>query len=133
MRALAARWNFEYIGPSVAKWGFPSFPKIRPPFPASFSLTWYPASEIRQVFNVIEGQQGGVSVLIFDSVLGEWHGVYCTFIACHTKQTPFGTDTSPEKRRPSGEWTCLYRTRFLQIPGAMSIKRIDHYLSNLQV
>ena len=71
MRALAARWGFQYIGPRVPRfWGFSSFPKIRLPYPVSFPRACYPVGEIRRVWNVIEGQPNGVSVLIFDGVVG---------------------------------------------------------------
>jgi hypothetical protein len=95
MRGLAARWAFQYVGPRAPNfWGFRSFPKTRLSLPVSFPRAGYPAGEIRQVWNVIEGQQNGFSVLVFDSVLGAGRGVYCTVIACQTKQNPFGRDTS---------------------------------------
>lgn len=106
MRALAARWGFQYIGPPASRWFSPTHPKISPPLPVWFSLACHPyGSRIRQVWNVIEGQQNGVSLLIFDSIIGEGKGVYCTFIACQTEQNPFGTDTSPDRVLQSGGWT----------------------------
>src|ERR1700674_955006 len=79
MRALASRWGFQYIGPPALRlWSlwFRSSPEIRPPLPVSFSLAGYPANRITAVWNVIEGQQSGVSVLIFDSYLGKVKGTY---------------------------------------------------------
>jgi hypothetical protein len=38
---------------------------------SGFVFPSYPADKIRQVWNVIEGQQSGVSVFIFDSDLGK--------------------------------------------------------------
>jgi hypothetical protein len=134
MRAFAARRSFRYIGPPASKWFSPSHPKISPPLPICFSQGCHPyGSRIRQVWNVIEGQQGKVSVLIFDSIIGEGKGVYCTFVACDAEQNPFGVDTKPDHIIQSGGWTAVYRVRFVQIPWTMGIKRIDDYVNMLRV
>jgi len=134
MRTLAARWGFQYIGPHSFKWGFPSLPKIRPPFPTSFSLDWYPANEIRQVWNVIEGQQNGISVLVFDGFFGKGRGTYCTFIACQTERNPFGVDTWSNRVIQTGEWRVHYRVPTFQIlPWTMGTKRIEDHLNELRV
>jgi hypothetical protein len=136
MRALAARWAFQYIGPSTFRWGFPSLPKIKLPVPVPFSLDWYPANEIRQVWNVIEGRQSGVSVLIFDCAAGEGKGTHCrTLIACQTEQHPFGTDTPRHRIIQSDGWTALYRIPFLNTPWpwTLSTSRLDDYVSKLGV
>ncbi len=131
MRALAARSGFQYIGPRAPNfWGFRSFPKVRLPLPVSFPRACYPVGEVRQVWNLIEGQQNGVSVLIFDGVVGE--RTYCTFIACQTKQNPFGMDTSPDRVIQSGGWTVLCRVRYLQIPWTMGIQRLDDHVNKLR-
>ena len=131
MRAFAARWRFQYIGPAIPKW---EFPKVRPPLPVSFSLGSYPVDEIRQVWNVIEGQQNGVPVLIFDSVIGEGKGTYCTFIACRSRENPFGNDTFTDSVIPFGAWTALYRIPFLQIlPWTMGMQRLDRWVNRLRL
>jgi len=133
MRALAARWGFQYIGPGAPNfWGFRSFPKTKLRLPVSFPRVGYPAGGLRQIWNVIEGQQSGVSVLIFDSVVGEGRGMYCTAIACQTKQNPFGIDTSPDRVIQSGGWTILCRVRYLQIPWTMGIQRLDDHVNKLR-
>jgi hypothetical protein len=132
MRALAARWGFQYVGPRAPNFlGFRSFPKVKVPLPVSFPRAGYPVGEIRQAWNVIEGQQNGVSVLIFDGVVGE--RTYCTFLACQTKQNPFGIDTSPGRVIQSGGWTVLCRVRYLQIPWTMGIEHLDNHLNKLRV
>jgi hypothetical protein len=132
MRALAARWGFQYIGPRAPNfWGFRSFPKTRFSLPVSFPRVGYPVGEIRQVWNVIEGQQNGVPVLIFDGVVGE--RTYCTIFACQIRQNPFGIDTSPGRVIQSGGWTVLCRVRYLQIPWTMGIKRLDDQVNKLRV
>jgi len=80
-----------------------------------------------------EGQQSGVSVLTFDSIIGEGKGAYCTFIACQNEQNPFGTDISPDHLVQSGGWTALYRLRFLQITWTIGIQRIENHLNKLRV
>jgi hypothetical protein len=136
MRTLAARLSFQYIGPTAFRWGFPSLPKVTPPFPASFSLDRYPANGIRQVWNVIEGQQSGVSVLIFDGFLGigKGRGTYCTFIACETERNLFGEDTWSGRVVQPGKWKVYYRVPTFQIlPWTMGIKRINEHLDKLRI
>lgn len=134
MRAFAARWGFQYSGPSSPKWGFPSFPKVTPTLPASFHLTGYPADEIRQIWNVIEGRQSGVSLLIFDCVIGKGKGTYATFIACQSNQNPFGSDTFTHCVLRLGEWTALYRIPVLQvIPWTMGIQSLENHVNNLLI
>jgi hypothetical protein len=132
MRAFAARRGFQYHGPSSPKWGFPSLPKVTPTLPASFHLIGYPADEIRQIWNVVDGQQSGVSLLVFDSVIGKGKGTYATFIACQSSQNPFGSDTFTHRILRLGEWTALYRIPVLHvIPWTMGIKRLDYYVKQV--
>jgi hypothetical protein len=128
MRVFAAKWGFKYIGPRAPIfWGFR---KVKPPVPLPRACDL--VGEIRQAWNVIEGQQNGASVLIFDSVI--WGRTYCTFIACQTEKNPFGMDTSPDHVIQSGGWTILYRVRWLQaIPQSMSIQRLDDHVNKLRV
>ena len=130
MRALAARWSFKYVGPRAPSlWGFRNFRKLKTPVPLPHAC--HLVGEIRQAWNVIEGKQDGVSVLIFDSVI--LRRTYCTFIACQTKQNPFGMDTSPDRVIQSDEWTVLYRVRWLQIiPLTISVQRLDDHLKKLR-
>jgi hypothetical protein len=81
----------------------------------------------------MEGQQGTLSVLIFDSIIGEGRGVYCTFLACQTEQNPFGLDIAPDRVIQSNGWTAVFRVRFLQVPWTMDVQRLDDYLNKLEV
>ncbi len=117
MRSLALRRGFQFIDR---------------PLPASFRMTCYPADVLKGAFNVIEGQQNRVPILIFDSVIGEGRGRYCTFIATQTDTNLFGNNSSREKIVQSCGWSALYRLRFLQIPGTVSIQRIEDHLNNLR-
>jgi hypothetical protein len=129
MRTLASKWGFQYIGPPAPKWWNPSHPKTSTPFPAWFSVEF---ASIRQVWNVIEGQQDGVSVLIFDVVVGFYGrgGAPCTFIACHSEPSPFGTVTSRGCVIQLHGWTVLH-SKFLWLPWPMSAKRLDSYLDKI--
>lgn len=100
MRDFAARVGFEYIGPDAPPnwlWN-PSHLHIHPPLPTWISHFHPCGQRIRQVWNVIEGKRNGVSVLIFDCVIGEYRGGHpCTVVACQTEQNPFGTITSADR------------------------------------
>jgi hypothetical protein len=133
MRAFAARWGLQYIGPVAYRWFNPSHPKISPPLPAWFSQACHPYGRgIRQIWNVIEGQQSGVSVLIFDGIIGVKGGSPCTFIACETEQNPFGINISSDHVIQSGGWTILHGVRFLLFTWTMSITRLDNYMNDLR-
>lgn len=134
MRALAARWGFQYIGPPAPKWWNPSHLKIRPPLPVWFSQFYPSGRRIRQVWNVIEGKKNGVSVLIFDGVVGGYRGsAPCSLIACQTEQSPFGTVGSPDRMIQSHGWTILHGVWFLQFSWTMGVKRLDNYMKELRV
>ena len=141
MRAFAVRCGLQYIGPSAFTWGFAwgrgwlTLRKIKPSPPLPFSLAWWPANEIRQVWNVIEGQQNGISVVIFDSFIEGYHDVYRTFLACKTEQNLFEIDKLRDRVVHSHGWTVLYQVPyFLLVPWAtwsMGIKRIEYHLDKL--
>ena len=130
MRALAARWGFKYVGPRAPKWST----KISPPLPVLFP-TCHPAGRrITHVWNLIEGQQNGVSVLIFDSIIGEGKASgYCTVVACQTEQNPFGIVTAPDREMRSSGWTVVHGVWFLHFSWTMGRRRLDRYIKTLQV
>ena len=143
MRAFAARCGLQYIGPSAFRWRYSwgrgglTVRKIKPLIPIPFSLAWSPGNEIRQVWNVIEGQQNGMPIVIFDSVIEGYRDIYRTFIACKTEQNPFERDKLRDNVVQSHGWTIVYRVPFpLPVPWAtwsMSIKRLEGHLNMLQV
>jgi hypothetical protein len=130
MRALAARWGFQYAGPRAPKWST----KTSPPLPGWFP-TFQPSNRrITHVWNVIEGHQNGVSVLIFDSIIGGGKGSgYCTIVACQTEQNPFGMVASPVRLIQSHGWTVVHGVWFLWFSWTMSIKRVERNLEKLRV
>lgn len=128
MRSLAARWGFQYVGPPTPKWWNPYHAKVSP-LPHSLSSGW----RFRQVWNVIEGQQSGVSVLMFDGIIGAKGGQPCSFVACQTEQNPFGAVNSPDRLIQSHGWTVLYGVWFLWFSWTMRIQHIEHRLKKLSV
>jgi len=136
MRAVAARWGFQYLGPSASRWRSPSSRDLSSTtLPASFPKTCHPVLPFKQVWNVIEGQRSGVSILIFDSIIGLRRGTgrYCTFIAINTESNVFSTDICSEKFVHSRGWTGVYRLRLLQVPWTISIHRIEQHLGDLRL
>ena len=128
MRALALRWGFHYSsGDSQVL----TSPEESPSLPDWFDVSLYPASEIRTVSNVVEGERNGIKVLIFDSVVGRPKGAYCSFIATQTPENLFGVTSPGEKITQTSQCTMLYRFRFIQVPGTLSIRSIEDRLKNL--
>jgi hypothetical protein len=99
MRALATKWGLQYLGPPA--------PTSRNPFqldpttrvPAWISHFKPSGWHISAVWNVMEGKRNGVTIHIFDCVLGENRNSHpCTLIACQTEQDPFGVVTWPDRK-----------------------------------
>jgi hypothetical protein len=132
MRALATGWGFNYIGPPTPKWWNPSHLKVLRPLPGRLSQFHPTGRQIRQVWNVIEGRQNGVSVFIFDSVVGLKGGVPITFVACETEQNPFGPVKSPDRVIQSHGWTVLHGVCFFWFSWLMGIKRLDNHVNKLR-
>ena len=133
MRAFAAKWGFQYIGPPAPKPWNPSHLKMSPPLPGWISRFQPCGKRIRQVWNVIEGQQNGIPVFIFDSVIGEYKGgAPCTVMACQSEQNPFDEVTSDRVIQSHG-WTVLHGVWFLWFSWTMSVKRLDDHVNELQV
>ena len=135
MRAFAAKWGLQYIGPTAPPqwWWNPTHLKIGPPLPPWISHFRPSGKRIRQVWNVIEGNQNGVLVLIFDSVIGEYKGGSpCTLIACQGEQTPFRAITSSERVIDSHGWTVLHGVWLLWFSWTMGVRRLDGHLQYLR-
>ena len=129
MRSLAARWGFQYIGPPAPKWWNPYHAKVSPPLPHSLSYGW----QFRQVWNVMECPQKGLSLFIFDGIIGSKGGHPCTFVACQTEQNPFGAVNSPDRLIRSHGWTVLYGVWFLWFSWTMPTRRLENHLKELPV
>jgi hypothetical protein len=136
MRALAARLGFQYIGPPAPPkwWWNPSHLHIGPPLPAWISKFRPSGQRIRQVWNVIEGRQNGVSLLIFDCVIGEYRGGHpCTLIVCHSEQNPFGTVGAADRLVQSHGWTVIHGVWFLWFCWTMNTQRIGRHVSGVRL
>jgi hypothetical protein len=136
MRAFAERWHLQYVGPATPSWQLLLARTIKPSVPIPFSLD-RTAKDVKQIWNVIEGQQSGVQVLIFDAYVGTSKRSYRTFFAAKTKQTPVGLDTRRDCIVQSNGWTILIRAPFpLEVPWAtwsMNIRYLERHLSTLRV
>jgi hypothetical protein len=110
MRSLASKLGFQFIGDGL---------------PSTFQMDCYPISEINKAWNVIEGTRKGLQIVIFDSVIGSGNGRYCTAIACQTKENPFTLNYDSEEVVQSNGWTALYQLRFIQVPGTITIPRLE--------
>jgi hypothetical protein len=110
MRSLANKLGFQFIGDDL---------------PATFQMDCYPMSEIKKAWNVIEGTRKGLQIVIFDSVIGSGNGRYCTAIACHITENPFTLKYGSEEVVQSNGWTALYQLRFIQVPGTITVPRLE--------
>jgi hypothetical protein len=110
MRLLAAKLGFEFIGDGL---------------PAAFQMDCFPMSEIKLAWNVMEGTRNGLQIVVFDSIIGSGRGRYCTAVACHTTKSLFALNYSGEEIAQSNGWTAIYRLPFIQIPGTISISRLE--------
>ncbi len=131
MRAFAARRGFRYIGPPAPPqwWWNPSHLEIHSPLTRSALC----GLQVRQVWNVIEGNKNGVTVFIFDGIIGSKGGQPFTLIACKTEQDPFVVFTSADQVIQSRGWTVLHGVWFLWFSWTMGIKRIDGHLDSMQI
>ena len=134
MRSLAARWNFRYIGPPPPRLWWPvTHPIVRPPVPALVSHLTLSGQRITRVWNVIEGEQHGVEIVIFDVIIGEHRSSHpCTLIACQTDQSPFYEIASVDRLLADQGWTVLHGVWFLWFSWTMRVSRIDKHLRNLR-
>jgi hypothetical protein len=138
MRALATRRGFHYVGPASlrTRWVF-LVPKITAPLHIPFSIGGWPITPIRQVWNVIEGEQDGVPVFIFDCLGGTFRYYrYRTFFACKTEQSPFENPARTEDIKQMHGWTVVYRGPvFLEgpLPWSIGIRRLEGYLDEMRV
>jgi hypothetical protein len=135
IRAFAARWGLQYIGPPAPPkwWWNPAHFEIQPPLPGWISHFHPSGRRIRQAWNVIEGQQNGISIMILDTVIGEYRGGQaCTLFACHTEKNPFGASTSADRVVQSHGWTVLHGAWFLWFSWTMSTKRLDGHMNALR-
>jgi hypothetical protein len=135
MRALAAELGFEYIGPGAPpNWlRNPSHLHIEAPLPPWISQLHPCGQRIRQVWNVIEGNRNGASVLIFDCVIGEYRGGHpCTVIMCQTEQDPFKMVAASDRVLSAHGWSVLHGSWFLWFSWTMGIKRLKAHLNELR-
>jgi hypothetical protein len=130
MRAFAAEWGLEYIGPSVPPSWYFNTPNKKA-LPVGSHHFHPPRGGISQVWNVIEGQWNGKALLIFDAISAQKNAQPRTFIAYKTDQDPFGPDTEREWVDQSHGWTVLCGSWFSWLSWTMSTRRISHHMQDL--
>lgn len=129
MRRFALRWGLRYMGPTAPPqwWWNTYYPKIPSPLPS-----WISRLGISQAWNIIEGKSNGASVFVFDSLSEGFKSQPRTYIACQTKESPFGMSASAERVRQLHGWMILEGGWFLWFSWLMGIGRLDRHLRNLQ-
>lgn len=134
MRSLAARWNFRYVGPPPPRWWWPvKHPIVRPPVPSWVSHLTLSGQRITRVWNVVEGAKDGMTIVIFDVVLGEHRNSHpCTLIACQTELDPFQGRASVDRVLEDHGWMVLHGVWFLWFSWTMRVSRIDKHIRNLR-
>lgn len=130
MRRFASRWGLRYVGPTAPPqwWWNTSRPGIPSPLPG-----WMSRLGFSQAWNIIEGESDSASLFVFDGVLGTVHSQPCTYIACHTGQSPFEMSTSAEPVIQMHGWTVLQGVWFLWFSWFMRMGRLDRHFSNLSL
>jgi hypothetical protein len=128
MRRLASKFGFRYIGPTAPpQWWFnTSDSKIPAPLPGRFS-----SLGISQAWNIIEGQNKGTPVFVFDGISVGFRTQPRTYIACETGQSPFPITTSAEPVIQIRGWTVLNGVWFLWFSWLMGMGRLDRHLRYL--
>lgn len=135
MRACAARWSLQYIGPPAPPrwWLNPAHFKTHPPLPGWIGHFHPSGQRIRQAWNVLQGQKDGISIIIFDTIIGEYKGGQpCTLILCQTGENPFRAVSASERIVQSHGWTVLHGSWLLWFSWMMRTKRIDGHIEGLQ-
>ena len=129
MRRLAAKWGFEYLGPTAPPqwWLNTSRPIIPAPLPG-----WISQLGVSQAWNIVEGTSNGSSIFVFDAVLGGMRSRPYTYIACHTESSPFPLTTSAEPVVQMRGWTILAGVKFFGFfSWLMGKRRLDRHLAYL--
>jgi len=133
MRAFANKWGFRYLGPPAPRWWKLSHFKMSPPLPVWLSSFHPRGKRMTHVFNVIEGEQHGVAIFIFDCLAGtSKQSGPCTVIACQSEQNPFEMRGADRIVQSHG-WTVLDGSWFLWFSWTMSARRLETRLSEVQI
>jgi hypothetical protein len=132
MIALAARLGFKYIGPSAPeRWMDPPDGRTGPHLPSWVGNANPCGFAVRQVWNVMEGERNGMSILVFDAIYGSKGGQPFTAIVCQTERDPFqGVSTGDQVYQAHG-WTVLRGIEILGFSWTMRVKRLGDRISNL--
>jgi hypothetical protein len=136
MRGSAAKLGYRYLGPTAPPkwWWNPAHFEGHPSLPPWVSHIAPSGCRMRQVWNVIEGNVNGASVLIFDAVIGQYKGGHpVTLIACQTEKSPFDQTNSHDHVMQTHGWTVLHGAWVFWFSWLMGTGRIEKHLSEMRV
>ncbi len=130
MRALAAKWDLDYRGPTMPRFlGFELLPPSPSHLPHSFPRPSFPRGPIRHVWNLIQGQLNGRPVFVCDTII--YYRTFCTIIACQVTEDPYTPDQSDDVIRFGGWQVLSRRSYYRPIPWTISIADIDRQIASL--
>jgi hypothetical protein len=110
IRAMAVRLGFAYLGGAI---------------PGSLTLHGTPMDRATSVWNVIDGEYGGVRVVAFDCRIGEGKGSWRrTIIAALSPQNPFRGHGSDQTVDRSGAWAILYQPKTFSLTGRCRLPKL---------
>jgi hypothetical protein len=121
IKKLAAKFGFDYLG------------RTDPPF---VSLVDTPFSKATSFWNVIQGQQAGVRVVVFDCRIGSGrHSWRRTVIAAETSAEVFaGVRFNPELTIDrSGSWQLMHEPQLgtFAVRHLLPVREVEAYLAEI--
>lgn len=122
MKELAAKLGFVYVGEAL---------------PKSLELSGTPIAGQTKAWNVIDGEVGGVRIIVFDCRIGSGKGSWQrTVVAARTPPSgskQYFRDPSLLSER-SGAWLITYRHRAVSLVprGLIPVEELERHLSTFQ-
>ena len=118
LRELAARRGFSYLGQSL---------------PRSFTLRGTELERVTSIWNVIDGDCGGIRVISFDCRVGTGKSSWRhTAVAAQGPPDVFGTTFSLDLTVDRcGEWSIMYEPRKLFSSGLMSVADVESHFDSI--
>lgn len=120
IRELAIRLGFHYLGEAL---------------PRSLTLYGTPFDPASRVWNVIDGEPGGIRIISFDCQIGIGKGSWRRTVLAVESGSDLSLLLSPEMTIDSaGQWKVLYRPKAsmnFRIAGLMPLVELESYLNSV--
>ena len=121
LRAMVIRRRFTYIGRAL---------------PRSLTLHGTPLERVSSIWNVIEGDCGGIRVIAFDCRIGRGKGSWRrTAIAAQGPRDVFGAAKfiSDFTVARSGDWAVMYEQETISLltPGLMPVRELEAHFDSI--